>query len=58
VDRNYTFFLPDFGIYQLVQQGQSKTIQFQAYPYGTYAFSCKDVCQGFQMLGTIVVVEG
>ena len=57
VDRAYTFFIPDFGIYQLVEKGEKRTIQFQAYPYGTYAFSCKDVCDGFSMLGTLVVVR-
>ncbi|MBI1960731.1 MAG: cupredoxin domain-containing protein [Candidatus Liptonbacteria bacterium] len=57
VDRVYNFFLPDFGVYATITQGQTKTIQFQASPYGTYAFSCKDVCNGFKMMGTLVVAK-
>ena len=56
-DREYNFFLSDFGIYATVAQGQTKTIQFQASVYGTYAFSCKDVCDGFKMMGTLVVAK-
>lgn len=44
VDNDYNVFFPDFGVYQLIRKGTTKTFQFQAYPYGEYTFSCKDVC--------------
>ena len=44
VDSDYDIFFPDFGVFKSVNKGTSGKIQFQAYPYGEYAFRCKDAC--------------
>ncbi len=44
VDQDYDISLPDFGIVKTAKKGSTETIQFQAYPYGEYAFQCKDAC--------------
>ena len=39
-------FFPDFGVYKAASKGQTVKLQFQGYPYGSYAFRCADVCGG------------
>ena len=56
-DRDYNFFLPDLGIYKTVPKGQTQNIQFQGYPYGKYAFYCKDVCGSAKVEGTLIVTK-
>lgn len=46
VDADYDVWLSDFGIYKLIKKGTTEKIQFQAYPYGTYSFVCRDACKG------------
>lgn len=52
-DKAYNVFFPDFGIYHEAKKGETKRIQFQAYPYGQYSFFCKDCA--VPMTGTLIV---
>ena len=55
-DQDYDIFFPDFGAYQIIKKGTAKEFQFQAYPYGQYTFSCKDVCRS-SIKGELIVNE-
>ncbi|MBI2279041.1 MAG: hypothetical protein HYU81_03200 [Candidatus Brennerbacteria bacterium] len=43
-DRDYAIRFPDFGVYRSVKRGETAVFQFQAYPYGEYAFECVEGC--------------
>lgn len=43
-DRDYAVRFPDFGVYRAVKRGETVTFQFQAHPYGEYAFECAEGC--------------
>ncbi|MDP3784586.1 MAG: cupredoxin domain-containing protein [bacterium] len=45
VDRDYDIFFPDFGVIKTAKKGTTEKIQFQAYPFGEYAFKCKELCK-------------
>lgn len=44
VGGDYDFSMPWTGLYQKVNEGETKQISFQTTAAGTYAFECRDLC--------------
>lgn len=57
IEGTHGFALPAFGIDELLEQGQPKTIRFYAGETGEYEFKCSHFCGSghFGMRGRIVV---
>lgn len=55
-DGDYDIFFPDFGVYKELPEGKLVSLQFQAAPFGKYAFFCKNACKE-EMGGTLIVNE-
>lgn len=57
VDVPHGFSLPDYGINQTIEAGQTSTIQFTADKAGTFTFACSIFCgEGHSdMKGTLIV---
>lgn len=53
-DGDYAVRFPDFGVYRSVREGETAIFQFQAFPFGEYAFECAEGC-GRGDTGKIVV---
>src|SRR3989338_5469138 len=53
-DKDYDVFFPDMGIYKKLSKGEKATIEFQANPYGSYTFFCKEACVG-EVRGSLIV---
>jgi heme/copper-type cytochrome/quinol oxidase subunit 2 len=54
VDKDYDFFLPDFGVYKKIEKNTSASLVFQVFGVGKYEIKCRDLCAN-AVLGNIYV---
>lgn len=52
----YDIALPDIGLYQSIEKGGEKKIEFQALAPGTFTYLCRDMCPGGKEIkGSLIV---
>lgn len=56
VDKDYNVALPAFGIRQSIGNKQTKLVEFQATPVGTFPFYCENCANTGKSQGEIVIV--
>lgn len=56
VDKEYTVAVPAFGIRQSIQTKETKLVEFQATPAGTFPFYCENCANTGKSQGEIVIV--
>lgn len=52
----YDISIPDMGLYQVVEEGGEKRLEFQALTPGTFTYLCRDVCPGGnEIKGSLII---